>query len=500
MSDLHSSIRKSSLWMIARLGISLTVGAYITTYIIRSLSIKDYGVYVVLYSLIGYVGIVGDFGIPSVFHRFIPEMLQKEQYTLLKKLIFRGLILRLLLSAVTVSIMMLLHEPIGRLLKLENFLSYFSVFAFGIILLLEASLLTSVLHSLFLHKYSVIASTIYTVFRSASIYIFLREGWGIRGILWAEIAAWLLWIVIQLFFYNIKFCHRYKEDCVETAFPQARFFRYAGFSSLNLFGDAILGVSTDFFVITAFLGPSAVAHYAFASRVISIFQQCMPHRVLIDVIRPSFIMKYTEGGNKHHLVDMFNLLLKIGAFCVFPLSAGLFVLSDQIIVIIFRADYLQAKPILLVLAFCMAINIIATPTALVLEALEKVEIFLYNKLFAIYNLAAELFIIQCYGVMGVVLVTCSANMMRFFFSYFFARKYCNIRIDWRGLGMIAINAGIMSAAIWPLRSLTSGLVSLALVVLFGGVVFLICSWLNKGFTNKERDLINRMAPCPVFVF
>src|SRR5450631_3669026 len=87
MSDFHNSIRESTIWMVARVGVSMTVGAFITAFIIRSLTVKDYGIYTLLYSLIGYISVISSFGIPYVFQRFIPEAFQQKEYSLLKSLI-----------------------------------------------------------------------------------------------------------------------------------------------------------------------------------------------------------------------------------------------------------------------------------------------------------------------------------------------------------------------------------------------------------------------------
>lgn len=485
--------------MIARLGISLTIGAFVMTFIIRSLSVEDFGVYTVLYCLIGYVGVIGGLGIPSVFQRFIPEALEKKQYTLLKKLIFRGLILRLLLSGVIVGIIYLLHGPIGRLLKLEGFLGYFSVFSWGIVLSLEAALLTSVLHSLFLHKYSVIASTIHTIFRGSCVFILLQLGWGIRGLLWAEVAAWGLWTVLLSIFYYIKFLRLHPKG-PEVSLPLRRYSRYGAFSAFSKMGESVLGVSTDFFVITAFLGPGAVAFYAFAHRVIRLFLACMPHIVLLDVIRPSFFTKYAKSGSQQDLTDMFNLLVKIGAFFLFPLAAGIFVLGDKMIAIVFKPEYLDALPILWILTVSVVIGIFTAPTGFVLLAIEKAQIGFYSKIFAVYNLLAELLVIQMYGVIGVVLVTCSAGIMKNLFIYYHARKYVGLRVDWRGLSTVAVNATLMSGFLLILRPLATGFLSLALVAVVGGSGYLLCSWANKAFSPLERGWVNRVAPRPVFVF
>lgn len=485
--------------MIARLGVSLTVGAFVTTYVIRSLSVKDYGIYTVLYSLIGYVSVIGSFGIPSVFQRFIPEALQKKEYSLLKKLVLRGLILRLLLSVATVSVILLLHGPIGRLLKLEGFLSYFSIFAWGIVLSLEASLMTSVLHSLFLHKYSVIASTIYSASRGICILVLLQIGWGILGVLCAEVASWGIWIALLGFFYHLKFLRRHPGRA-ETPLPLWRYCRYGGLSALNEMGSTILDVSTGFFIITAFLGPGAVALYAFADRVIKMFVCCMPHIVLIDVIRPSFFAKYAESGDTKHLSDMFNLLVKIGAFCVFPLAAGIFVLSDKMTAIVFKSEYLPAKPILWVLVAFTAFNVFDTPSALVLQSLERIQINLYSKIFAVCGVAAELLMVQWFGVMGVVLVTCSATLMKNLFLYYYANRYGGVSIDWCGMSAIIVNAGLMALVLWCLRPFAQGFLSLGLVGSLGVAAYLLFAWLNKAFNYQERGWVNRLIPTPIFVF
>jgi O-antigen/teichoic acid export membrane protein len=226
----------------------------------------------------------------------------------------------------------------------------------------------------------------------------------------------------------------------------------------------------------------------------------MPQYLLFDVIRPSFFTKYAASGNVRHLADMFNFLLKIGAFCVFPLAAGMFVLGDKMVSIIFKADYLPGLPILWVLVTFAAINIVAPPTGLVLQAIERVEINLYSKIFAVYNLIAELIVVQWFGVMGVVLVTCSAVLMKNMFSYYFVRKYTAMSVDWRSLCVIATNAFIMAMVLWPLRAFVVDFLSLSLVSCLGILIYSLSAWLNKAFSSRERDWINRIVPHPVFVF
>jgi O-antigen/teichoic acid export membrane protein len=197
---------------------------------------------------------------------------------------------------------------------------------------------------------------------------------------------------------------------------------------------------------------------------------------------------------------MFNLLIKIGAFCVFPLAAGIFVLGDKMISIVFKPEYLDALPVLWIMIIFTAINIFANPTGLVLQSLEQIQINLYSKIFAIYNLIAELLVIQKYGVIGVVLVTCSATLMKNIYLYYYAKKYTGLRIDWHGLTAITTNAALMAIFIFPLRLFVNNFLSLALVTLIGITIYLLAAWRNKAFKNEERKWLNRLLPKPVFVF
>jgi O-antigen/teichoic acid export membrane protein len=197
---------------------------------------------------------------------------------------------------------------------------------------------------------------------------------------------------------------------------------------------------------------------------------------------------------------MFNLLVKIGAFCVFPLAAGMFVLGDKMITIVFKPEYIAAKPILWIIMIFTAVNVFAQPTGLVLKALEKVQIILFSRVFAIYNLIVELLVIQWFGVIGVVLVTCSAIFMVNVFEYHFAKKYAGLYVDWHGLMAISINATVMAICLWPVRNVPTGFLSLILVVSVGLVVYLLCSRLNRAFNHQERSWINRVMPRPAFIF
>ncbi|WP_343207479.1 lipopolysaccharide biosynthesis protein [Arenimonas maotaiensis] len=493
MTGLHNAIRNSNFWSLVKLLTSLSVGFFITTYIVRTLGVHEYGVYSVLFSLIGIVAALASFGIQDVFRRFIPEALQQNRVGLLIRLVSYGLLVRMVSSVLVVVIIWILSDPVGRFLKIPDFSNYFMVFGVGIVAYLEAGLLTVVLHSTFLHKYSAISNAIYVLMRGGMALVVLESGYGVTGLLWVEALSWSAWAIIQWIFYKKAFpsTNRLTQD---ENLDSARIIKYGGMSSLNDIGGSILGVSTDFIIITAYLGPSAVALYAFSDRVIKMINNCLPHAVLADVIRTSFFSKYAQSQNPVDLEKMFNLVLKISGVALIPIAFGIFVLSDTLITYVFKDDYLEAESIFWLLALFSVINMFAYPTGLVLQAIEKVSVILYSKVFAVLNILLSIVAVKKYGVMGVVISTCICTFFKNYYCFYRMNKSLKIDVDWTGIAKIASSSLGMCLVIIFLRNYVTGLVSLSTVILFSAIVYYLAIRIFSPFTSGERHFINRVVP------
>jgi len=499
MSQLHTLVQKGTIWTIAKTVVKAATGIFVTVYLTRNLSVDDYGIYNLLLALMLYVSLFSSFGVLNIFQRYIPELHKNEDIFTLKKLVLGGLLLRTVLSATFVCLVIVFSDRTGELLQVDNWLGYFKLFSLGIIFCLEVEMLTVVLTSLFLHKYLAVVNMAYSLIRAGTIYFVLRTGWALPGVLLTEVVAWGAFALVLVYCYYSKFA-RLNTVKLKTAFPLKRFFRYGGYCFCNEMGVTILSASTDFFVLSIFLGPVAVGIYAFANRVIQLFSRYLPHVVLLDVIRPAFFTKYAQTGDPRDLERMFNLLIKLAACFLFPAVVGILALGDKMIIYVFGTKYLGALIPLWIVALFTAINVFMMPTGLVLQALEKVQIQLYSKVFAIYNLIADLIVVRPYGVTGIALVTGSAVLFKNLYCFFYARKYTGLAADWKGLCVILINSALMGLLLWPLRTIVTGISTLILAIFAGLAVYASVSYFNKAFSSEERNLINKILPKPIFVF
>ncbi len=499
MQDIYSLVRKNSLYVLSGKLITPIINFLVTIYIIRMLSVGDYGIYRILLTVMAYIGLFSSLGLPSIFLRYIPELHERNELSNLKKLVTHGLFWRLILAVIIILCIFLFSTQIGRLLKIECFSDYFKVFFLGIIFFLEAGLLGATLTSLFLHKYFVISQVVYTLLRAGILYYLLECGWKLNGLFLGEVIAYGLLFILHLYFYNSKFSRTHGTKGGSN-FPLGRFLRFGGFSYFNEISGTMLNVSADFVIISAFLGPTMVGIYAFANRITKLLSHLMPHFMFIDVIRPALFKKYVQTNNLIELSKMFNLLIKFIAFIWFPIVVGLVVLGDKLIIYVFDPKYLDALKVLWIVAAFSALNSFATPLGLVVQSIERVEINFYSKIFSIFNLIGDLLVVRPFGIIGVAVVTGTAILFKNLFIYLFAQKYIRLSVDLKSLSIISVNSLIMAVFIYFFRGSVVDVYSFFFVVLGGGLIYLLISYLNKGFSEDERRIVNRLLPKPLFVF
>lgn len=496
--NVYSLIRKNSPYVFLERSLIPIINFIITVFIIRTLIVNEFGIYQVLLAVMSYVALLSSLGLLEVFRRFIPEFFQKKKFAMLKVLVEKGLFWRSLLCIGIVLIIIIFSRQIGNLLKFQQAMQYFAIFSIGIIFHLSSTLLSSTLISLFQHKLYLISQIIYVLFRAGLIYILLSMGKGLLGLLIAESAAYGLLFVIYFFFYR-RFLSRQSFE-KKTEFSFRRLIRFGRYSYFNEAGAQILSVSTDYFIISAFLGPVAVGIYGFANKVMTLVSRILPQSMFVNIIRPAFFMKYVQNEDSEQVNRMFNFLTKIIVFFSFPLMLGIIILGDKLIIYVFDPKYLESLTVLWIVAAFHSIDHFMGPISLVLQSKEKVQILLYSKIFAVYNLLGDLLVVKTFGVVGIAVVTSSAIFFKNFFCFLYAKKYANIKLQYKGLATVIINSLIMAIIIYLLRPQIKNLLTFILVVIIGAVVYIGAAFFNKTFTDLERNKLNQILPKPIFIF
>ncbi|UCE40735.1 MAG: oligosaccharide flippase family protein [Candidatus Aminicenantes bacterium] len=501
--DFFRQVKSSSAYVLSGKLILPIINILVTIYVIRILSVDDYGIYNVLLAVMGYIGLLSSFGIPLILRRFVPEFHQQNDIKSIRKLVFQGSVLRLAMVIFFVLVVLLSSEFLGKVFKVADFSSYFKIFLFAIIFSIEAKLIGAVLTALFLHKYFMITEAVYAVARAAVLFVLLQAGYGLNGLLIAEAIAFFLHLTFFLYFYNQKFRKKRKipaEEIKKTKLPYKRLAHFGLFSYLSEGGAQILDKSTDYLVISAFLNPHQVGLYAFAGKVMDLATRWMPHSLLFNVIEPAFLTKYAEKKDKRQLDRMFGMLLKTLAFTYFPIVAGIISLGDKIIIHVFDPNYTASMTVLIIMAIFTGFNFFQLPLVLTIGTLEKVQLNFYSKIFSIYNLVLDLILVRPFGIIGIALATSSAVFFKNMFLFIMISRHVKLHIPWNSLLRFFLNAGCMGLFCLMVKKYVNNLFFLIIIIAAGALVYLLVSFLNKGFSESDREVFNKIIGKRIFIF
>jgi len=498
MQDFHQKIRVNAVYLMIQKLTTPVINLLLTIYIVNKLSIADYGIYNIIYAVISYLSLYSSFGILNVLQRFIPEFYAQQNYSQVKSLFRSSLLLRFVLTILFLALLILFAEPVGKFFKVDGLKAYLEIFSLGIILFLEIQIVELTLGALLQNRAIMFSYFIAILFRAVLVYWFLAHNYGLIGLLKAETIYFAVLLLTQLAFYFWDFAA--KNHSARGKLPVKRLLRYSGLSYLDELGWTVLDVKTDYFVISNFLGPTMVGLYAFANQVIETVAKLMPDKMIRPLIRTAFFSKYSEHRNVEKLNQHFNLLVKLIAFISFPLFTGIIALSDKVIVYFYDAKYLPAQKIIWMFAAFLLIISFQYPLQLVVQAVEKVEITFYSKIFSVYNLGTEILVIKVLGLMGVALATCSARLFQTLFIFYRIRNHVPLKIEFGPLLKILFNSLVMMVLILLVKGVVTSTLSLISVLIGAGLTYLVASYYNKSFLTEERTIINQLLPRPVFVF
>ena len=117
--DFHLKIRKSGLYILAGKLVTPVITFLLTIYIVRHLTVEQYGIYNILFAIMAYMGLFSSMGLVHIFKRFLPEFFEKKQFSLLRKSVNYGLMLRFCMTMLLLGIIVIFASQTGKLLNID---------------------------------------------------------------------------------------------------------------------------------------------------------------------------------------------------------------------------------------------------------------------------------------------------------------------------------------------------------------------------------------------
>lgn len=481
-----SHFKLGAKWSIGNTILKTLVSVFITYLVVKELSVKDYGIFNLLIVIVSYLQLVVVPGLLQVIRRFIPEFVQQKDFYGVHYFIKSYSFNVLLIAILSQVLLFVFSQEIGDFFSIDELWNKLKFLFFFIPFYFLDLIFNQLFNSLLFQKYLALINFSTEIIRG-SIIIFLFSFKGI-ALEWVLLAQGTAWFFSAIFFIIIYYQYYYKRNIsnfIVKAYDKKRFRSYGIYTYFNEIGAKILNVSTDYFIIGAYLGPLSIGYYAFANKVVTIVGNLLPNRMIKAPLTAYFYNAYSKDKSFVILQDRFNLILKLNLICVAPIVFSIIGFGNFFIQLIFDSKYDGAIVIVYILAAFMATKTITHPLGLVLTALEDVKIILYSKLLSFINIIAAIILVNYFQEVGVAFATCFSVLMKDMIIFFYARHKYKL-----GLPIIAVtNVILISSLIAVVGYLMSFLTINSIAVLLSLLgVFLLCYYLIFKIVLKPYEI------------
>jgi O-antigen/teichoic acid export membrane protein len=400
----------------------------------------DYGIYNIFYSLIAFWGLIGSLGLDNTLIRFLPEYIVKNEMTFANKVFRAAIVLRIISLMVFILLFLIFWKNISPLLKIENYEGYFYIFIWLVLIIYHNNFICIFLESCFLQKFSQSSSVILVFIKICAYSIIFFYGLGLGYVFSFEVFATFL-TGVYLYIVKKKYVRVKPNEVTKLDQRQEwkRLLRYALYFNFNDAGSGILGPQFDNFILVLYLSPVVVGAYSLFNRIMQIIQRVSPMNSFQNILRPIF---FSVEENENKIKLYFRITYKLNLLIILPIAITMILFPDQILILFFSGKFLSYSFALPILVIFVILNSFQFPVGLVAQYYEKVNVILLSKIFSIYNIFADIILIKYWGILGAVVATGTATLLKNLFIMYFIKE--NISLN----GLLSFH--IKTFGIWIL--------------------------------------------------
>lgn len=449
--------------------VAVVSGAVLTVALARLLNPDDYGLLFLAISILGTIELFSKLGIAKSSARYIAEY-KEARPNQLQHIIRFSFMLNIITIVVVGAVLLIVHRHLSNIIGEPDLNPLLQI---GALFIAFSSLMTFV--RVVLQGYESIkpAAILHATDRGLRLLFavgFVLLGFQAVGALIGYIFAYFVSSTIGLFYIYIHHYRTCQSGAIETGLRR-RIAEYTLPLTLTSTAD-VIDKRIDTVLVGFFIGPVAVAHYTLSRQVVQFVEA--PIEALGFTLSPTYEAQKAKGNSKA-AARIYEEALSYGLMLYIPAAAGLVLVSEPLISIIFGEDYLGAVPVLQVLAIYSVFQSVKLLTDNGLDFLGRARDRAFVKtVTAILNFILNIIFIPQIGVVGAALATVITDSIYTISNIYIMHKEIHINI--LGLSKSIINiiiiTGIMSTIVYLTSIFTDGPMSLIMMVVTGLITWL----------------------------
>lgn len=488
-------IRKGLVYYLSGRGVTAIASVLVPILLVRTLSVTDYAGYTAFSGLLISLMALSNLGIERVIPRYFPELrnagAEKELHLTCRWLV----VIRAALLFVVVFPFLLFYQQFTEWFNLPQQAEikwYFAVYAisFGMSMHISRSL-----QALMLQKEATVGIALEWFIKLGLLIIALAVQGGIglsealllQGGTAAIGAMYMIWQLEKHLMrqqnkvFNQNILNR--KQAAKTGFQNYLWVLSGMYTDSSL----IKLVSASFFSanITAALG--------FSYAITGVLQRYLPAILLLNLIEPTIMAKYTENKNFLQISKYFSIVLKFNLFILTPATIWFFFNGGPLVEILTKGKYQESVWLISSLMVVLILQSHSIIMQLACNAVEKSELLFLGNIWALPLLAPSAALIYFFNIIGMIASIIGIIIFRNCFVVFRLRKLGYIyKPDWMGIVKIVI-ASILAAVLANSVSLIIPieLVKILLTVVVTLLAYLGLTFIWKPFSEDERKTLNR---------
>ena len=384
---------------------AVVVSFFLIPFIIQSLGDRLYGFWTLVATFVGYYGLL-DLGLSSAVNRHIAAAIGGRDTEQCNRIFNTGLLLYSGLGFVALLVS-------GLLAGLASVIWYdpkeASIF-WKVILILGANMAVSfprrvfsgILTAELRHDIIAMIQLLSMILRSILTVAVLLAGYKLVALAWVILISELPQLFLSVYFAKravptLRFDPAYWERGAARAL-----FSYSSFAFIYHVGDG-LRFQVDAFVVSAFVGLSAVTHYRIASVITQYFVTLLV--AMTSVLQPLF-SRQDSAGEQDELRKTLFFAMRVSIWLSSFVSFGLIAWGKPFIQRWMGPEYLDAYPCLVILVLGWTFALWQNVSLQVVFGIAKHRTFaLQNCIEGGCNLLLSLLLVRDFGLIGVALGT-----------------------------------------------------------------------------------------------
>lgn len=341
-SNLQRALRRFLLGRAA----TGALGLLFFVLVLRQLQREEFGAYVAILAIQAGVAVLATLGIEATLERFLPELRTTGNESAASQLIVLGIAIRAGVLVLLVIAGLLSMDWWAPLLSLQ---AYAGVLPLALAWLVMFGLLntTGAIHEALLNQGTAqLAQALYTLLKIL-LFIGLAHAWpasnGLEKVIASEsiaTLAGLLLSVARLQVGGLRGALRPRQ--VWLALPHAMRARMLAFGAKNYGAQLIMlvyGPDALRLVASSQAGLAQAGRFGAVHSLYEYIQRYLPAFMLLRLIRPVFISRYTESRDFEALNTMGAMVLKVNLLVLTPLIVFLAVAGDPLLALLSKGRY-----------------------------------------------------------------------------------------------------------------------------------------------------------------